>query len=86
MVLVCESLVDFRGRVFFKNSLYFPVGTVSSCILDYITVSFFLLLSGIVFYVFSELAVFRVFFSFLRCSFQLKLSDVGKCLHSPCFS
>lgn len=79
------ALVDFRERVFFKKSLYFPVGTVRSCILDYITVRFFLLLSGIVFYVFSELAVFRAYFSFLQRSFQLKHGDVGKCLHSPCF-
>lgn len=45
---------------------------------------FFLLLSGVVFYVFSELAGFRVYFRFLRRSFQLELGDVGKCLHSPC--
>lgn len=52
--------------VFFKKALYFPVGSVGSCILDCVTVRFFLLLSGIVFYVSSDLAAFPVFFSLLR--------------------
>lgn len=68
-MFVYESLHTFL--CIFKNSLYFPVGTVSSCILDHITVRFFLLLSGIVFYVFRLGSVPSVF-EFAATLFSIK--------------